>query len=71
MPEPFVLAVRRAAEKRILYLPHALDEMNAPGELITPDDVQAVIFEGGIIEDYLEDVRGHSCLMLGYGTEGW
>lgn len=70
MSEPFVLAVRRAAEKRILYLPHALDEMNAPDELITPDDVQAVIFEGDIIEDYLEDVRGHSCLMLGYGTDG-
>ncbi len=48
MSEAFVLTVRRAAEKRILYLPHALDEMNAPGELITPDDVQAVIFEGDI-----------------------
>ncbi len=70
MPEPFVLAVRRAAEKRILYLPHALDEMNAPDELITPDDVQAVTFEGDVIEDYLEDIRGHSCLMLGYSIEG-
>lgn len=70
MPEPFILAVRRAAEQRILYLPHALDEMNAPAELMTPDDVRAVIFAGDIIEDYPEDVRGHSCLMLGYGTGG-
>lgn len=70
MPESFVLAVRCAAEKRILYLPHALDEMNAPAELITTDDIRAVIFKGDIVEDYPEDVRGHSCLVLGYGTEG-
>jgi hypothetical protein len=70
MHEPFVLAVRHATEKRILYLPHALDEMNAPAELITADDVQAVIFKDDIVEDYPEDVRGHSCLMLGHGTEG-
>jgi hypothetical protein len=49
------LTVRDAARKRILYLPHALDEMNAPDELITPNEVRAVIFEGEIIEDYPED----------------
>jgi hypothetical protein len=26
-----------------------------------------VVKHGEIIEDYPEDVRGHSCLMLGYG----
>jgi len=67
--EPFALAVHNAARKRILYLPHALDEMNAPEELIGPDEVRAVLFDGDIIEDYPEDARGHSCLMLGYGID--
>jgi hypothetical protein len=70
MPKLFVSIVRQAAQQRILYLPHALHEMNAPDELITPDEVRAVIFHGAIIEDYPEDVRGHSCLMLGYGANG-
>jgi hypothetical protein len=70
MPEELILIVQGAAHKRILYLPHALDGMNVPEELITPDEVRSAIFEGEIIEDYPEDARGHSCLMLGYGTEG-
>jgi hypothetical protein len=70
LSESFVHIVRAAASKRMLYLPHALDEMNAPEELITPDEVRAVIFDGKIIEDYPEDARGHSCLMLGHGAAG-
>lgn len=68
--ESIVTVVRNAAQKRILFLPHALDEMNAPQELITLEKVHAVIFEGEVIEDYPEDVRGHSCLMLGSGLNG-
>lgn len=67
MTEAFVDTVREAARKRILYLPHALDAMNAPSELITAGEVRQAISEGKIVEDYPEDVRGHSCLMLGYG----
>jgi hypothetical protein len=68
MSKPFVSIVRQAAQQRILYLPHAVHEMNAPDELITPEEVRAVIFQGEIIEDYPEDVRGHSCLILSNGT---
>ena len=68
--ESIVTVVRNAAQKRILFLPHALDEMNAPQELITLEEVHAVIFEGEVIEDYAEDVRGHSCLMFGSGLNG-
>ena len=64
--ESFIEKVRAAARKRILYLPHAIEQMNAPDELITTEEVRAVIFDGKIIEDYPEDARGHSCLMLGY-----
>lgn len=61
--------VRSAAEKRILFLPHALNQMNAPNRMITTKEIRAAIFEGEIVEDYPDDVRGHSCLMLGYGVD--
>ena len=66
---PFVETVRASANKQILYLPHALEQMNAPDEMITTEEVREVIFNGEIIEDYPEDTRGHSCLMLGDSSE--
>lgn len=68
MAEPFEMMVVNAARKRILFLPHTLDEMNSPEEIITFDEVRTKIIEGEIIEDYPGDVCGHSCLMLGYGV---
>ena len=38
--------------------------------MITTAEVRAVIEQGEVIEDYPEDPRGHSCLMLGYGDGG-
>ncbi len=38
--------------------------------MITTAEVLAAIQQGEIIEDYPEDVRGHSCLMLGRGEDG-
>jgi len=61
----FVDLIRQSAEKKIIFTLHALDEMNAEDEIITTDEVRSVIFNGEIIEDYPEDKRGHSCLMLG------
>ena len=58
--------VRAAAEKRIIFLPHAIRQMSRPDRLISRLDIRAVIFEGEVIEDYPEDQRGHSCLMLGF-----
>lgn len=43
--------------------------MGHPKRQITPAEVRAVIFSGEIIEDYPEDARGHSCLLLGFGEE--
>ena len=62
--------VREAAAKFILFLPHALDRMNEPEEMISPDEIRGVISSGLVIEDYPEDVRGHSCLILGSGDGG-
>ena len=57
--------VKEAAAKRILFLPHAIDQMNRPERLISPTEVREVIESGQVIEDYAEDHRGHSCLMMG------
>jgi len=37
--------------------------------MITPSEVKRVIEKGNVIEDYPEDARGHSCLLLGFGDE--
>ena len=62
--------VKKAAEKKVIYTEHALDEMNAEEELISKDEIRQVIFEGEIVEDYPEDKRGHSCLMFTYTSAG-
>ncbi len=69
-----VVAFRRevieAARKRILFLPHAIRQMSRPDRMITGRDVRRVVMRGEIIEDYPEDVRGHSCLMFGLDLLG-
>ena len=62
----FSIVVREAAKKRFLFLPHAITQMNSPERMITTDDVREVVIRGEIIEDYPNDPRGHSCLMLGW-----
>ena len=70
MRDSFIKEVRAAARKRMLFLPHALSQMNSPGRMISANEVRRVVLGGKIIENYPEDVRGHSCLMLGFGREG-
>jgi hypothetical protein len=57
--------LRAAAAKRILFLPHAIRAMARPTPIISRSEVEAVVVGGDVIEDYPEDVRGHSCLMMG------
>lgn len=66
---PFIEVIRAAGRRLILFLPHAIDRMNLPEKMITTGEVRAVIFGGEIIEDYPGDVRGHSCLMLGFSPD--
>jgi hypothetical protein len=61
--------VRIAAAQKILYLPHALRQMSRLDRMITASEIRSVVEDGQVIEDYPEDQRGHSCLMLGYGTD--
>ena len=45
--------------------------MAKPERLISAAEVRSTIEETGeVIEDYPDDVRGHSCLILGRGEEG-
>ena len=62
--------IGRAAKKRILYLPHALRQMLRPARMISSEEIRQVIHSGSMVEDYPDDPRGHSCLMLGFGVEG-
>lgn len=62
--------IKTAAQKKILYLPHAIRQMSRPDRMISPDEVRDVIEHGEIIEDYLADSRGHSCLMFRQKIQG-
>jgi hypothetical protein len=62
--------VREAAQKRLLFLPHAIRQMSRPQRMISSTEVEVVVLQGELIEDYPNDPRGHSCLMLGFADEG-
>jgi hypothetical protein len=58
---------RSAAKKKLLFLPHAIRQMSRPERMITPQEVERVVMTGELVEDYPQDSRGHSCLLLGLG----
>lgn len=53
-----------SAKKKILFSPHAIKQMSRPDRMITTDEIKEAIFLGEIIEEYPEDQRGESCLVL-------
>ena len=69
MTESILERVRTAAAKRLLFLPHTIRQMSRPDRMITTKDVENAIMTGEVIEDYPEDSRGHSCLILGAGLD--
>ena len=70
MSESILEEVRRAATKRLLFLPHGIRQMSRPDRMINTKEIEAVVTKGELIEDYPEDSRGHSCLILGCGEDG-
>ena len=52
-----------------MFLPHAVRQMLKSYRMITTKDIRRVIANGEVIEDYPEDTRGHSCLILGIITD--
>lgn len=65
--EPILEQVRRAARQRVLYLPHAVRQMSHSDRMITPAEVEHIVISGEVIEDYPQDPRAPSCLLLGVG----
>ena len=61
--------VREAAAKKVLFLPHALRQMLRPDRMISTLEVRSAIDHGEVIENYPEDARGHSCLLLSFGDQ--
>jgi Domain of unknown function (DUF4258) len=59
--------VRKAASQRLLFLPHTIRQMSRPDRMILTSEVEAIIRTWEVIEDYPEDARGYSCLILGFG----
>ena len=62
--------VRESAGEKILFLPHAIRQMSRPDRMILRAEVRRVVEHGEVVEDYPEDRRGHSCLLLGRGDGG-
>ena len=65
-----ILLIRNAAKIKYLFLPHAMRQMNRSERMISTREIRQVVEQGEIIENYPEDARGHSCLMLGFCNEG-
>ena len=62
--------VRETADKKLLFLPHAIRQMNKPDRMITAAEVRLLVLYAEVIEDYPEDIRGHSCLLSGETSPG-
>jgi hypothetical protein len=56
--------IRAVAEGHYKLTEHAIEE--AENDRILLWEVKAALLAGELIEDYPEDRRGHSCLILGY-----
>jgi len=46
-----------SANKKILFLSHAMKQMSHPDRMITADEIRETVLFGEIIEEYLEDQR--------------
>jgi len=66
MSHPFMSAVLKALRKRIKFTDHAFQVMYSAERMVTVDEVVEAARDGDIIEDYPDDPRGHSCLILGF-----
>ncbi len=57
--------VRRAYRKKVLFTSHVLEQMNLAESLISRLDVYDAIESDELVEDYPNDPRGRSCLIMG------
>ncbi|MDD3726104.1 MAG: DUF4258 domain-containing protein [Candidatus Ratteibacteria bacterium] len=67
--EEFKKEILTCLGKKLLFTRHALNQMLLQDRIISRDEIKEVIKSGEIIEDYPEDKRGHSCLIMGWTKE--
>ncbi|HKZ40652.1 MAG TPA: hypothetical protein VJ044_06795 [Candidatus Hodarchaeales archaeon] len=48
---------RRASQKNILFLPHAITQMSRPDRMLEPSEIRKVIRNGVLVEEYRDDQR--------------
>jgi len=48
-----------AADRKVLFLPHALHEMLRPNRMIRRAEVRQVVAEGEIVQDYLAVITAY------------
>lgn len=60
--------VQSSADKKRLFMPHALLQMSRPDRIITTKEVRMVIENGKIIEDYPNNQEGTVALCLDMET---
>lgn len=53
-----------SANKKILFLPHAMKQMSHPGRMIAADEIRETVLLDEIIEKYPEDQRCESYLIV-------
>ncbi len=46
-----LVRVRRAANQRLLFLPHAVNQILRPERMITTSEIRSVIEKGEVIEE--------------------
>jgi len=63
MSEDLHNEVMSAYKKKVLFTSHAMKQMNSSERMISREEVVETILEGQIIEEYLDDPRGKSCLL--------
>ena len=63
--------VMKAYKEKVLFTSHALDQMSLSERMISKQDMYEAIESDEIIEDYPEDPRGHSCLIVGETKGRW
>lgn len=59
---------RKVQEGNYEYSAHAEEERQADKLMVS--EIETALLEGEILEDYPNDPRGESCLVLGYGDVG-
>lgn len=58
-----------SAQKKLLFLPHAIKQMSHPERMITANEIKDAVLYGEVIEEYNGDQRGKSCLVFHAGND--